>query len=193
MKKNLQITPEDFQNLLGWFSDDVEKAGEKYEEIRCGLIRFFRLRGCNEPESLTDETINRVAVKLSAVEFDENFKMNAYFYAFASNILLEHAAQKGKIAFVEINDEFSDERVINSEKNSELKLDCLDTCLARLPAEESNLVLQYYSKNKREKTELRTSLAEEMNLKVGALHTRVHRIRLTLRNCVEKCLAKKRL
>ncbi len=191
MKKFSQITQEDFQNLLGWFSDDREKAGEKYEQIRQGLIRFFRFRGCNEPESLTDETINRVARKLSVVQFDENVKMNAYFYSFASKIYLEYISQNKRMSFIELNEEFLDKNI--SEENTDCEFDCLEDCLAILPAEENNLILQYYSKDKKAKIELRTKLAEKMKLKMGTLHIRVHRIRILLRNCVEKCLTEKDL
>jgi len=191
MKKFSQITQEDFQNLLGWFSDDREKAGEKYEQIRQGLIRFFRFRGCNEPESLTDETINRVARKLSVVQFDENVKMNAYFYSFASKIYLEYISQNKRMSFIELNEEFLDKNI--SEENTDCEFDCLEDCLAKLPAEENNLILQYYSKDKKAKIELRTKLAEKMKLKMGTLHIRVHRIRILLRNCVEKCLTEKDL
>ena len=190
MKKVSQISQEDFQNLLNWLSDDREKAGEIYEEIRRGLIRFFRFRGCEEPESLTDETFNRVAGKISLVEFDENLKINAYFYSFAANILLEYIARRKKASFVELKENLADENTLQT-KETERELSCLDVCLARLQTEERNLILQYYSRDKKEKIELRTKLAEELYLKAGALHTRGHRLRLVLRECVEKCLAEK--
>ena len=64
MKKHSEITQKDFEGLLDWLAPDREEAGKKYEEIRDGLIRFFRFKGCNDPEFLADETINRVASKI---------------------------------------------------------------------------------------------------------------------------------
>jgi DNA-directed RNA polymerase specialized sigma24 family protein len=195
MKKDSQMTQEDFENLLGWFAEDREKAGEKYEQIRHGLVRFYRYRGCDEPESLTDETFNRVARKLRVVTFDENVKMNAYFYSFASRIYLEYVAEKRKKATnVELDERIQGQYfLLPSEGVQESDFTCLDECLAKLPPEDKKVILQYYSLDKKAKMNLRTNLAEEMNLKMGALHTRVHRIRVALRNCVEKCLAEKDL
>ena len=68
-----------------------------------------------------------------------------------------------------------------------MRLECLDRCLEKLPRDEKDLILLYYSKEKREKTRLRTELAKTMNLTVNTLYLRVHRIKLGLRNCVGKC------
>ena len=47
--------------LLEWLDPNLDLAGEKYEEIRRGLIKIFGYRGCSDAEGLADETINRVA------------------------------------------------------------------------------------------------------------------------------------
>ena len=55
------LTQESFAALLLFLDADRERAGEKYEELRRTLIRFFEWRGAPFPEEHADETLNRVA------------------------------------------------------------------------------------------------------------------------------------
>ena len=71
---------------------------------------------------------------------------------------------------------------------SNVECDCLEECLTKLPKEESRLVIQYYGQDKSEKFALRKKMAEGLNLKMPALHTKVHRIKNVLRECIEECL-----
>ena len=193
MKKDFTLTQEDFDALLGWLSANREEAGRQYEKIRDGLVRFFRFRGCADPHALADETINRVARKVSAFDSSENVKIITYFYGFASNIYLEYLRTKAKEVQLE-SECFSSSRNFKvSDDSSDTQCDCLENCLAKLPREESNLVIQYYGGDKRAKIELRRNIADRMNLKMPALHTRVYRIRSVLRECIEECLKKNSL
>ena len=67
MKYSYDLGQKQFDALLAIFSQDREEAGQKYEHIRHGLIRYFDVKGCNDPQGLADETINRGAVKLSCL------------------------------------------------------------------------------------------------------------------------------
>ena len=58
------LTSEAFTKLLARLDPDRERAGEKYEDLRRTLIKFFEWRGAPFPEEQTDETFNRVARKL---------------------------------------------------------------------------------------------------------------------------------
>jgi hypothetical protein len=86
MKKQSGLIEENFNDLLNWFSVNREEAGKKYEEISNGLIRFFYFKGCADAEDLTDEAINRVASKLSALDLSGNIKPINLFYGFATKI-----------------------------------------------------------------------------------------------------------
>jgi DNA-directed RNA polymerase specialized sigma24 family protein len=194
MKEKPQITQEDFNNLLGWFSADADEAGRKYEEIRRGLIRFFRFRGCSEAEDLTDETINRIAQKFENLKFDENIKTITYFYSFASKIYLEDYSKRkrndSKTKQIEL---LIEEKIKSIEPEKSPALDCLEGCLDKEPVEMRNLLLEYYSLEKSEKMQLRKKLAEEQNINMQLLHTRIYRMRNILRDCIKNCLAKKKL
>lgn len=188
MKKNFTLTQQDFDALLRWLSPTREQAAERYETIRRGLIRFFRFRGCADPQSLADETINRVATKVSSFDSAEDVKTISYFYGFASNIYLEYI-RTVKNREIQLEPEyFSSSQNFKSPDSSGIECDCLEKCLTKIPREESSLVVEYYGHDKSEKITARKKLAEKLNLKMQALHTRVFRIRNTLRECIEKCL-----
>lgn len=84
LKKEWVLTREAFDKLLACLDRDRERAAEKYEEIRNALITFFEHRGCLSPQEYADETINRVARRLS--EGKEIYANNAasYFYGVAA-------------------------------------------------------------------------------------------------------------
>jgi len=58
------LTQEAFDKLLARLADDRERAGEKYQELRGNLIRFFEFHGSAFPEDNADVAINRVARKI---------------------------------------------------------------------------------------------------------------------------------
>ena len=192
MRKEFPLSQEDFNNLLKWLSPDREEAGEKYEKIRDGLVRFFRFHRCGDPLALADETINRVANKVSAFTVNEKIKTISFFYGFAKKILLEYKSETaGKEIQIEPGLPLKDKYAFNSEEN--LEFDCLEKCLAELPTDERKMVINYYSKDKSAKFEFRKKMAEKMNMRTGTLHTKVHRIRRGLRKCIENCLEKNSL
>jgi len=188
MRTKTEITQEDFERLLGWFSPDAEAAGRKYEEIRSGLIKFFYFRGCMDSEALADETINRVAVKIATVEFDGNVKQITYFYSFAANIYLEDLTERKKIA---AKSKQIAEKFENGEKADETNIQgtvCLEKCLSEHPPQERQILLKYYSFGKNEKAEMRKKLAGELGISLEYLHTKVSRLRKAVGVCLKKCL-----
>lgn len=189
MRKNSEITSKDFKNLLDRFSSDGERAGEKYEMAREGLIRYFYYRGCFDPESLADETINRAAARLSGVSPDEKFALHQYFYSFAANIYLEELRKRKKQVSIDadfLKDLSADAAAPDAKKDVERE--CMESCLAsRAPAERS-LLLKYYGFGKSERAEQRKIMAAELNISVDILHTKISRLRNELRNCLKNCL-----
>ena len=190
MPKDNVLTQNDYDALLQWFSPNREEAGAKYEEIRNGLIRYFIFKGCSETESLADETINRVAKKLSSLKTDNNFKHITYFYGFASKIYLE-SRNKPENNTTEFEPGQHSKLVAEVDDEKENRHQCLDSCLAKLSPEDSELAIEYFSREKSAKFEHRRKLAEKLNINVGTMHVRIYRLKDTLRNCVENCLKKK--
>ena len=190
MKRNSELTQTEFDNLLGWLSADREKAAPEYENVRRGLINFFRFRGCNEPETLADETITRVARKVTTFTINPEIKTISYFYGFASNVYREYIRSAAK-SEVQLDPALplADRHSGDTEQNgSDARTECLEKCLKTLSPDKRELVLEYYSKEKSEKLELRKQMAEKLGLELGALYIRVYRIRKSLRKCIEECL-----
>jgi len=188
MRIKTEITQEDLARLLGWFSSDTEKAGQKYEEIRKGLIKFFYYRGCADSETLADETINRVAIKIGVVEFDGNVKQITYFYSFAAKIYLEDLTERKKIA--DKSKQIA-EKIENKEKSDKTNNSgsvCLEKCLAKHPPQERRILLKYYSFGKNEKAEMRKEMADEQGITLEYLHTKISRLRKIVGICLRKCL-----
>lgn len=179
MKKNWELSQEVFDALLTWLDPDREQAALKYEKIRGGLIKFFTTRGVLDPEDLADETINRVAHKLTIIEKDFSGDPEPYFYRVAKYVSLEYLRRKLPQAMPPSP---------TDPNQVELEYNCLERCIGRLSKENRDLLLQYHSADVRKETELRRALADELGIAPNALRIRVHRVRQTLKECVGKCV-----
>ncbi|PYS70333.1 MAG: hypothetical protein DMF69_13850 [Acidobacteria bacterium] len=184
------LTADAFAKLLDRLGDDREQAGEKYEDLRRTLIRFFQWRGAPFPEEQTDETFNRIARKLS--EGVEIRSIGGYCHEVARLVYLE--ALKGPHSRRAPLDEVKLEAAPDStEKTAEKEqwLTCLEDCLGVLPPESRELITEYYQDEKSMRTNRRQALAERLGLRRDALANRAQRVRDKLEQCVIKCLRKK--
>jgi len=188
MNKDRSLKEQDFNNLLNWLSTDREESGRKYEQIRLGLVRFFRFRGCNDPATLADETINRVASKIDRYE-ESSAGPISIFRGFASKIYLEYRTKiKMEVqldADLPFHDPFAE---VDVDKKESLHV-CLESCLNTLDPVENEMVVSYYNNDKTSRFESRRAMAENLRINMGTLHTRVFRVRSTLKRCIERCLA----
>jgi DNA-directed RNA polymerase specialized sigma24 family protein len=181
MRKNWSLTQESFDRLLAWLGPDREEAGRRYEEIRRSLIKIFTCRGCHEPEELADETINRVVQKLPQIESGYAGERPLYFYGVANNVHLEYLRRKRPPPVPPPAPAPSEE--------DEREYECLMSCVGGLPPGNRALVLRYYEDEKGAKIDNRRRLAEQLGIALNALRIRAHRIRVSLQECVEQCLA----
>src|SRR6476646_4870393 len=88
------LTQEALDKLLACLDPNRESAGEKYEHIRVGLVKFFEWRGCSFSQDHADETINRVARKLDQGE--ELRDVYTYVYGVARMLILEIQKESAK-------------------------------------------------------------------------------------------------
>src|SRR6185503_11070489 len=58
------LTADRFSKLLAGLGADRGQAGDKYEELRRMLIRFFECRDATFAEEHADEALNRLAKKI---------------------------------------------------------------------------------------------------------------------------------
>lgn len=184
MKRERDPTPEEFERLLVWLDSDRNEAGQKYETIHYRLIRIFISRGCIEAESLADETMNRVAVRIEKVTNTYQGEPGRCFHGFAEKVYLEYQRDRWNQSHLDppVPPEPPDD------DEPELKDECLTRCMEKLSAAERNLFRRYFQEEKRQKIESRKKLAAELRLTANALRIKAHRLRRTLRQCMDACL-----
>jgi hypothetical protein len=183
MKANWVLTGDALRDLLGWLDPDPERAGEKYEHIRASLIKFFESRGCLTPDEQTDNTIDRVARRLSEGVVIYTPNPFLYFYGVALRVLQEdrrrppvnHLPPAAESAF-----------------EHEARLACMESCLERLPGHIVELLTRYCIEDVEQRSEKRRRMAQELGVSLNTLRLRVHRVRDQLGACVSRCLERKR-
>lgn len=175
MAKEPQLLPEAFELLLQWLDPDRGQAGEQYEVIRHRLITFFYGRGCREADLLTDRTITVVASKMPQLIGRYEGKPVYYFIGVARKIYQEY---------------------LRSERRppsppppppagwTEQDYQCLERCLEKLAPHARLMFEEYYVRRDSD----RENLAKEFGISLNASRIRVHRIRESLRSCVNDCL-----
>lgn len=173
------LTQEAFDHLLAFLDLDRDRAGTRYEEIRSQLIKIFVCRGCAVPEELADETINRAARKLQEISSTYTGDPALYFYGVAQLVHLEHVRRKPAPL---------PPPPPSATEEAELKYECLEKCMESLSEISRELILAYYGEDKQAKIERRKELAERLGIGANALWIRAHRIRESLRECVNRCL-----
>jgi RNA polymerase sigma factor (sigma-70 family) len=177
MIKEWALTQDAFDQFLQWLDPDREQAGSKYEAIRRRLIRIFTCRGCQDPEDLADETINRVARKVQEINANYVGDPALYFYGVARNVYLEHV--KKRPAPLPVPD---------PDPVREQDYECLEKCLAGLTPANREMVLDYYRQEKQAKIDHRKLLAQRLGIAPNALRIRLHRVRAALQECMDNCL-----
>ena len=145
------------------------------------MIRIFVSKGFSDAEDLADETINRVMKKLPEIRDTYVGEPARYFHGVARFIVREMTRRK-EVA-VDVMPLVPTDTEVHSDE-----YDCLLKCLRFLPAEKSELILDYYIYDGRDKIEQHERMANELGITKGALRGRAHQLRGNLENCIQKCI-----
>lgn len=180
MKPGKAVTQERFASFLEWLSPGGEGAGEEYERLRFRLCTFFAQRRCRFPDELADETINRLVQKVAEEKIENRL---AYCYGVARNVYRESLRKERQHVNV-------DEVTVAAQPPAErgVSEECLDKCLAELPAESQKMILDYFSEVRMAKVELRRRISEGFEMTQTALRMRVMRTKQKLKLCVQECM-----
>jgi DNA-directed RNA polymerase specialized sigma24 family protein len=182
-----ELTPDALAKLLAKLALDPDVAGNKYEELRRRLIKFFEWRGTHFPDELADETINRLARKI-----DEGTEIEKNVIALALGI--------ARFVFLESLKDPSSRRAEmdclsplaappdNRAEDDNTWLVCLRECLASMPEESRELIIEYYEDERRAKIDNRKTLAATLGISLNALFSRAKRVRDSLEQCVTRCV-----
>jgi DNA-directed RNA polymerase specialized sigma24 family protein len=178
-----KLTEGAFAKFLACLDPDPARAGEKYEALREALVKFLDWRGAPFPEELVDETFNRVTRKLEEGETIRD--MPTYCHGVARLVFLqslEHPGNK-RVELKELS-----MIAIPEPDVTDLRRECLNQCLSQLPAENRELIIEYYRKDGRQKKDHRVAMAERLGIPLNALRSRAQRIRDALERCVRRRL-----
>jgi RNA polymerase sigma factor (sigma-70 family) len=195
MARDSAIPTESFDEILDWLNPDRETAADMLVQLRHDLEKIFQWRGCSDPQGLTDEVFDRVAKKVHQVRPDYQGDPRLYFRAVANNVVREDI--KKRTTHVSLDDVDPQKYPVQqpeSETDEETAADrdeCLQSCLQQLSTDKQELIRAYYAKEKQAKIESRSELAREAGMKVETLRVKVHRLRRSLEQCIERCLERK--
>ena len=170
-----------FDALLEWLDPDREKAAQRYEAIRAGLIRIFVAKGVSDAEECTDDTIDRVMKRLPEIQADYVGDPARYFHGVARNIVWEVGRRK------EVATDVMPQNVSPEPAKSDTS-ECLTRCLQQLPPEKQEFILDYHLYQGHEKVVHHREMASELAITEGALRTRAHHLRVNLEKCVLRCI-----
>ena len=191
MARDSAITLQNFEEMLAWLDRDREVAAQRYLQLREDLANVFRWRGCSDPDGLVDEVFERVAKKVREVKPNYQGDPRAYFRAVANNLVKENLKKaKNQVSLEDID--LPQPVTTKSDEDEAANIEeCLQSCLQSLSAANRKLILDYYAKEKQAKVDHRSELAQQLKTSVQTLRVRVYRVRLSLQECIERCLKSK--
>jgi RNA polymerase sigma factor (sigma-70 family) len=191
-----RLTAASFDSLLTILGPDRESAARAYLDLRLALFTYFATRDVANPDEMADETINRVARRLSEGERITTGNPANYFYGVARNVWRESLA-KGNV-LIPLSDENSAgvaqdttpyDLLLSAQERieSEIRHECLEKCLGSLAPEDRELIISYHQFSGGKKIENRKNLAERFGLSNNALRQKVARLKSRLGECVIIC------
>ena len=186
-KSEWVLTQAAFDGFLASLDRDRDKAGEKYEYIRVKLVKYFQWCGSEVPDIDADETINRVTRKI--YEGQDIYNLTGYIHGVAKLVHAESRKRQSRIRALDENSlvELSSTAVEFEVANYQ---ECLERCLGCLSDEDREVITEYYRFKKTEKIDCRKRLATRLGISLNTLRVKMHRQRMNLEACVEKCLAR---
>ncbi len=180
--------------LLAALDADPHEAGRRYERLRARLIEIFRWKGLAGAEELADDAFDRAARRLAAGEQLER-GIAAYLTGIARKLVLARTRHDARIGrerarhdarIGELPDDPAarapDRRVVRAEV-------CLEGCLGEQPVGARDLLLRYLAGQGASKISARKAIASELGINTNTLRIRVHRIRVVVKTCIQKCVA----
>jgi DNA-directed RNA polymerase specialized sigma24 family protein len=177
------LTSESLKKLLAALSQDEAEAARLYTNLRTALFRYFEIKGITDETEAADETLDRVAEKITqgaTIEDIRNFTFGVAKYVALESVRREQYHARAVDSFYLKNsasDEFGKTDAVEH----------LRECFNSLYPRERELLLKYFVDMPAEKLfEYRQKLAETEKLDLNALRNRVSRLRRRLEECLGK-------
>lgn len=172
--------------LLERLDADPAAAGDRYEDLRHTLLRFFEWRHVGLADLAADETIDRLGRRIAGGETVVDVR--AYALGIARLVALEYHRRPD--ARHTPLDEVSTRRLAApAERGGDPpQLACFDGCFAALADDHRQFMLAYYTASGRARIDARAELASRLGLSANALRLRAQRVRDRLEGCIRGCL-----
>lgn len=173
--------------LMARLDADPAIAGQRYEHLRRALQKFFTWQGDPDPDHAADETLDRVARRLDQGSPIDD--VPTFAHGVARMVRLER--QRRRAQHPTVTDEGAAEQLASPPPAPEdATLDCLQHCLSALAEDERDVILRYYTGDRRAKIDGRARLAQELGVSENALRHRVQRLRERVKGCARECVAR---
>jgi len=185
-KEKWTLNQNALDQLLNCFSSDRDEAAVQYDLAYRKVVRYFEWRSIVRAEACADETMDRVARRIT--EGKQIDKPMAYIFGVAHHVFQEVLDDEKRAITLEDAPQEYLRRDPPEPVDPDVRLICFDRCLDELEVENRKLMLGYYEGEGREKIENRLELARKLKIPLNALRIRVHRIKRTLEDCIAQCL-----
>jgi DNA-directed RNA polymerase specialized sigma24 family protein len=188
-------TAEDLRRLLARLDPDPHRAWALYDQLRRKLTLFFECSRGWDALALAEEVLDRLARKDEAYEI-----RNAAEFAFGvARNLRKEALRRSATTFVTsdlimLEDPKgrmeSLEATVLNKIEGEKRQGCISECLQSWDEQDRRLLLEYYPMDASDLEATRLRIAGVLQIKIGALRTRMCRLREKLQTCFEDCCAR---
>lgn len=171
-------------DALAAVSKNRDDASRRYSALRGRLSRFFEWNGADQPDELADQTLDRLARRISTQDGSLGeviLDPEKYAVGIARLVLRETWRRQQRaervLAVVSMNLEAQGQR---DSARIEALAALLDECLMALPPESRSMIERYYCAEGDNQIEARQRLAAELGISNNALRNRAMRIRAEL-------------
>jgi DNA-directed RNA polymerase specialized sigma24 family protein len=188
-------TAEELRRLLSRLDPDPERAWELYDRLRRKLTLFFECNRGWDAVELAEEVLDRLARKDEAYEI-----RNAVEFAFGvARNLRKEALRRAATTLLSpdltmVEDPRgraeSLEAAVLNKIEGERRRGCISECLQSWDEEDRRLFLEYYPLDAGDLEATRRRIAAVLQIKIGALRTRMCRLREKLQTCFGDCCAR---
>ncbi len=175
------MTAESLKQLLNAFSSDPAAAGDAFQKLRESLNRYFTVKGDSAPETATDETLDRVARKISegtAIEDMTKYGFAAARFVYLERLRLEQKQTTAAKTFYEAH-----EARAKGEERDDFAL--MRECFGEMSEADRQILRNYFADlPSAELVVRRQDLIDEQQITLNQMRLKIFRLRKRLQNCV---------
>lgn len=187
-RKTERLTREVLERLLLALGQNRDEAAVRYQRLRERLVLFFARRQFVLAESLADEALDRLAIRLSSGEPIE--VPESYAYGIARLVAQEEGRRGMRQAEANRHYARNISSIPDTQEEGQMQ-EAMEACLSRHSDADRKLLMEYYISRGRALIDHRRQLAESLGMTPNAFRKRVFRLRRAIEGCVRARLSQK--